>query len=334
MTLADKERMKEARLKRTGRKRKILIGIGVFLLVFFLLPYIIPVSKADENTAVLPFEDSQFAVIDSVLLHYRIQVPQGEKIKGNVLLVHGLGGSTYSFNQNAAALAEAGYRVVFVDLPGFGYSSRSTSFEHSQLSRAGLLWKLIDQIEGPVSEKWFLTGHSMGGGTVTAMAYLNPGKTKSVILIDGALIDTNQGAGGILQIPPFDRYTTVYLDKFLITKANIRKFLLSAYGREPSQEELLEYEEPLLLPGTAGCLMGFLKTSENVPLEMLENLDVPFYGIWGTEDTWVPVDQAMKIKEHIRNFTFVSIDGAYHCPMETKSEEFNQILITYLDSFA
>ena len=325
--------MKEKTIKRTGRKRKILIALGAFLLVFILLPYLIPVSKADENQAVLPFEDSQFAVIDSVLLHYRIQVPQGEKVKGNVLLVHGLGGSTYSFNKNVSALAEAGYKVLSVDLPGFGYSSRSTSFDHSQLSRAGLLWKLIDQIEGPTAEKWFLAGHSMGGGTVTAMAYLNPGKTQSVILIDGALIDTNQGAGGILKIPPFDRYTTLYLDKFLITEANIRKFLASAYGREPTQEELQGYEEPLLLPGTAGGLMGFLKTSENVPLEMLEDLDVPFYGIWGKEDTWVPLDQAMKIKEHIRNFTFVSIEGAYHCPMETNSEEFNQILITYLDSF-
>ena len=324
--------MKEARLKRTGRKRKILIGIGVFLLVFILLPYLIPVSAADENQAVQPYADSQFTVIDSVQLHYRIQVPQGQEIKGNVLLVHGLGGSTFSFTQNAAALAEAGYRVVSVDLPGFGYSSRSTRFDHSQVSRAGLLWKLIDQIEGPTEVKWFLAGHSMGGGTVTAMAYLNPGKTRSVILIDGALIDTNQGAGGILKIPPLDRYMTVYLDKFLVTKSNITKFLASAYGRKPSEEEIQEYEEPLLLPGTAACLMGFLKTSENVPLEKLENLDVAFYGIWGKEDTWVPVDQAVTIKEHIRDFTFVSIEGAYHCPMETNSEEFNQILITYLDS--
>ena len=326
--------MKETTTKHTGRKRKILIGTGVFLLVCFLLPYIIPVSKADENQTVLPFEDSQFAVIDSVLLHYRIQVPQEGEIKGNVLLVHGLGGSTFSFTQNASALAEAGYRVVSVDLPGFGYSSRSTSFDHSQVSRAGLLWKLIDQIEGLNEEKWFLAGHSMGGGTVAAMAYLNPGRTRSVILIDGALIDTNQGAAGILKIPPFDRYATVFFEKFFITQANFRKFLVSAYGREPSQEELREYEKPLQLPGTASCLMGFLKTSKNIPLENLDNLDVPFYGIWGKEDTWVPVDQALKIKEHIRNFTFVSIEGAYHCPMETKSVEFNQILITYLDSFA
>ncbi|MEI8199773.1 MAG: alpha/beta hydrolase [Eubacteriales bacterium] len=325
--------MKGTTIKRTGRKRKILIAAGIFLLVFILFPYMIPVSNADENQAVYPFEDSQFAVIDSVLLHYRIQVPQGNKVKGNVLLVHGLGGSTYSFNRNVSALAEAGYKVLSVDLPGFGYSSRSTIFDHSQLSRAKLLWKLIDQIEGPAAGKWFLAGHSMGGGTVTAMAYLNPGKTKSVILIDGALLDTNQGAAGILKIPPFDRYTTVYLEKILITKANIRKFLVSAYGREPSQEELQKYEEPLLLPGTAGSAIGFLKTSKNVPLEMLESLDVPFYGIWGKEDTWVPVDQALKIKEHIRNFVFVSIEGAYHCPMETKSEEFNKILITYLDSF-
>ena len=42
----------------------------------------------------------------------------------DVLLIHGLGAAKSSFFDCAALLAEAGYRVHALDLPGFGGSSK------------------------------------------------------------------------------------------------------------------------------------------------------------------------------------------------------------------
>ena len=331
--------------KRKTKKQKIFAVLFAILLIFAILPYLIPVSKADGSLTFYPYEDSHFSEIDSVLLHYRLQVPANGQIKGRVILIHGLGGSTYSFNQNVSSLVGSGYVVLSVDLPGFGYSSRRTDFDHSQISRGKLLWKLIEHVEdsgeiktdnirkNAADESWFLAGHSMGGGTAAAMAYLNPGKTKSVILLDGALLDTNQAPTWLFYIPPFDRYVQVIVEKFLITENNMKKFLTSAYGREPGKEALKKYSEPLLLPGTGRSALGLLKTSENIPLGMYEGLEVPFYGIWGREDAWVPFEQTQQIDKYIADFEAICIEGARHCPMETHSEEFNQILIAYLVSF-
>ena len=345
--------MKESGKRQKVSKRKIIMTLITILLVFMLLPYLIPVSKATENLPETPYGDSQFTEIESIMLHYRRQFPEGQQIKGRILLVHGLGGSTYSFNGNVPALTAAGYEVLSVDLPGFGYSSRSTDFDHSQLSRAALLWKLIAQIEGedaaapentastanadkpataaaPADTSWFLAGHSMGGGTVTAMAYLNPAKTKGVVLFDGALLETNQGSAEILQIPPLSRYVQVILERFVVTEKNIVNFLTSAYGTPPTSEQVQGYIAPLSLPGTARSAMGILKTSGSLPISSLKEIDVPFLGIWGQQDTWVPVTQAEELKMYLKNFKYVTIPGAYHCPMETHIEEFNKILIESL----
>ncbi len=330
--------------KRKASKRKILLIIVAVLFFIALLPYLIPLSKASDNPPETPYADSQFTQIDSVLLHYRLQKPEGQQPLGRILLVHGLGGSTYSFNLTVPVLVDAGYEVLSVDLPGFGYSSRSTDFDHSQLSRAALLWKLIDQIEekdaaeiaeqeAGLASRWFLGGHSMGGGTVTGMAYLNPARTQSVILFDGALLETNQGSSGLLQIPPINRYVQVILERFVLTGKNFANILASAYGTTPSTDAVRAYAEPLQLPGTARSALGFLRTSGNLPVEKLSEIDVSFYGIWGREDTWVPFTQTDELARHLQNFTFTGIEGAYHCPMETHSDEFNEILLAYLETF-
>lgn len=43
-------------------------------------------------------------------------------VSGNLFLVHGFGSSTYAWEKIMPALLAAGYRVVAVEVPGFGYS--------------------------------------------------------------------------------------------------------------------------------------------------------------------------------------------------------------------
>jgi len=44
-----------------------------------------------------PFPESRFTTISGLSIHYRVWQPDGEPV-GKILLLHGLGGSTYSFN--------------------------------------------------------------------------------------------------------------------------------------------------------------------------------------------------------------------------------------------
>jgi len=213
----------------------ILLALVVFLSVSCVLPYMFSVSKAEENYLSKPFRESHFATIDGIVLHYRL------------FHVHGLGGSTYSFEHMAHSLSAAGYTVVAVDLPGFGYSSRSTSFQHSQKNKALLLWKLLDSMR-PSCDMWHVIGHSMGGGTVSTMAALQADRVASVIVIAGAMQNSNRFLSSLLYFPPFSRWTQLYLERTLITAERLGPILETAYGRAPTETEIAAYLVPLQLP--------------------------------------------------------------------------------------
>lgn len=98
-----------------------------------------------------------------------------------VLLVHGLGGNTVSWELVGARLAERlGARVTAIDLPGFGRTrldGRAASFAtHLAVLRAHL-----DEA-GPA----VLMGNSMGGALGVALAASRPELVHSLVLVNAA----------------------------------------------------------------------------------------------------------------------------------------------------
>ena len=65
-------------------------------------------------------ESSKFVTVDRIKIHYN-DVGEGKPL----LCLHGggLGASAWSnFKQNIPAITEAGYRMLMVDMPGYGKS--------------------------------------------------------------------------------------------------------------------------------------------------------------------------------------------------------------------
>lgn len=317
--------------------KRIAVGIGSIFVVLSILPYLIGVSKPEDLSGMgLPFNESQFENVDGVSIHYRQWLPDQPTVKGKILLIHGLGGSTFSWRNNIQALRDAGYLVVAVDLPGFGYSDRSRGIDHSQKNRSTILWGLLDMIDGDRPETaamdWVLVGHSMGGGTAVAMTLEHPDQTKALVLVDGAVFENNPGfVSKLLIYPPLARWGQVILQNYVFQYNRIETSLASAYGRMPTPEEMKANLDPFLLPGTTYAMIDLLRTAKNETVEELNTVDVPVFAIWGSNDTWVPVEQAKRIQELLPRMKLSFIDGAVHTPMETHSEAFNQQLIRDLD---
>lgn len=255
---------------------------------------------------------------------------------GKILLVHGLGGSTYSFDRMIGPLVEEGYVVVAADLPGFGYSGRPEKFDHSQANRAKIMWSLLSVVDHRftypnLSEvPWHLVGHSMGGGTVTAMAVADPDKSASMTLIAGALEDNRNLFMGLVKFPPYARWTQIFLERSLLTESRVEKILGDAYGRPPTEGEVAAYLTPLWLPGTARGLTDFTKTSKSIPLPVVGTLEIPVSAIWGEYDTIVPLDRSRTIGRYLPQMRLYVIEDSAHIPMETHPEKTNFALIEFL----
>ena len=118
-------------------------------------------NKQPTLSKEFPYNNSQYVLVDGVTLHYRTWINDSTNLKPWILLVHGFSGSTYTWNKNIDTLVSAGYNVVAVDVPPFGYSDKNRRTNQSVDSRANLLWHFTKEI--CQNERWILFGHSMGG---------------------------------------------------------------------------------------------------------------------------------------------------------------------------
>jgi len=268
--------------------KKILKGFLIFLLVILILPYFIPF---DYTTSIpsKPYENSVFfTTSDGVVLHTQQWPAQGDYL-GKILLIHGLGASTFTYRNNAEALSAAGYDVIAVDLPAFGYSSKARDLVHSQVQRAIYLWELLDDYDSSHTDQgsWHLVGHSMGASTVLAMANQVPLKVRSMTLIDGAVTGNNPSMPWIFDTP-VGQWLKVALRYYVLNPSQFKSFLKSAYNQEPTEADVLGYMTPLKTKGTISALIDFVKTADNVLITELVPKNIPLFLLWGGQDTWVP----------------------------------------------
>jgi len=321
-------------IKRFYLAKKFSLFLFLILLICLTINNIglLDVSAKKYDIADLVFDNSHFLKINGIRLHYRVWRPTENNNRGNVLLIHGLGGSTFSWRNVVDSLVNDGYSVVAVDLPGFGLSQRKPAVSQSNLNRANLMWKLLENIEPKGS--WHLVGHSLGGGVVVTMGLQKPSEIATITLVAG-LIDHRNGRifSFFSKFRFFRKITAKFFDRFLLTKKRIKSFLASAYGREPTTEELEGYYKPLQLEYTYLTLSNLFKrySSDKDLFEKLKEIKVPVLGLWGSDDDWVPLSEGKKLINEIPNARLLSIEEAKHCPMETHPEILNRYLLNFLE---
>jgi pimeloyl-ACP methyl ester carboxylesterase len=245
--------------------------------------------------------------------------------------VHGFGGSTFSWRYTATYLVDKGFYVVAADLPGFGLSERVPGYNHTAENRAGYMWALLDELAP--GQNWHLVGHSMGGATAAEMALQRPKQTESLTLAAGAVIDSGVTRPGLfLRYPPAARWVRVLSANYFLNESRVEQLLLSAYGRNPSSEEVSGYYLPLTLKNTDRVLVDLLQTGITNPGQRLAELSVPVLCLWGEADAWVPLEQGETAASIIPGAELAVIPGEGHCPMETAPEQFNQLLFEFISA--
>jgi len=322
----------EGRREKTSLALKIIKRFVLFLVVLFILfslvPYLITIDEADVTREDLVFTNSEFIEIEGLELHYRKWRSEHDLDK-NVLLVHGLGASTFSWRYTAPVLQEQGFRVIAVDLPGFGLSERRAGLDHSAEARGKQLWAMLEELFP--GKKWNLIGHSMGGTTVTAMALQRPEQTESVVLAAGALVPVEPSPySTLLRYPPVGEWLRILGSRLVADESRVEELLASAYGQQPTEHELSGYYLPLNIKNTAAVWPDLARSVPDPLLDNLVQLEMPVLCIWGEEDQWIPLEQGKKIDRLLPNSKLIVMEGEGHCPMETAPDRFDRKLADFL----
>jgi len=128
-------------------------------------------------------EESRFASIDDVRLHYK---DQGHGPA--VLLIHGSMGDTIDWDGWVAVLSPS-YRVIRIDLPGFGLSGEIANGNYSIDRNLSLVDGLMDTLG---AEKFAVVGVSYGGPVAFRYAATRTDRITALIIMNAAGIETGK----------------------------------------------------------------------------------------------------------------------------------------------
>lgn len=117
---------------------------------------------------------TRYLDVDGVEIAYS-ETGQGEPA---LVLVHGLGSYLPVWSRNIAALSRH-HRVVAIDLPGYGRSSKA-NYRYSMRFFAQAVQAVLDRLR---LQRVVLVGHSMGGQIAMTHALLHPGRAEALILV-------------------------------------------------------------------------------------------------------------------------------------------------------
>lgn len=123
--------------------------------------------------------NERFTHVDGLRIGYR---EEGNGLP--LLILHGWGGSSASWERVGSILAPRGFRVVIPDLPGFGASDPPPAVWGSE-EYARFAVSFADAVS---MESFFLLGHSFGGQIAAVAASRAPRRVLRVVLAGAAII--------------------------------------------------------------------------------------------------------------------------------------------------
>ncbi len=294
--------------------KKIVYAAGLLILVVLIVigagvRVDVPVEKLKPKYA---NELSKFIAVDGLSVHYR-----DEGIGFPLVLLHAAPSSLHTFDRLTAELAKQ-YRVIRLDLPGYGLTGPNAAGDYSTQWYLRFLEDFLNVLH---VDSCYAAGNSFGGRLAAELAYARPGRVKKLVLIDADGYPANgAGALGIKMarnplLRPIVRYVT---PRFFIAM-NLKEVF---GGQTAVSDDVVDRYYDLLR--RTGNRDTFIAMSNRQPEDIsghVKSLKIPTLILWGKEDTVFPPRYADYFYRDIAGSKVIIYDGVGHMPQEVIPEK-------------
>ncbi|MET0741469.1 MAG: alpha/beta fold hydrolase, partial [Candidatus Nanopelagicales bacterium] len=258
-----------------------------------------------------------------------------DEIEGSgpvLLLVHGIGSSSRTWDTVVPVLAESGAAVLIVDLPGHGQSGKERG-DYSLGASASTLRDLLDHLG---HDRVVLVGHSLGGGIAMQFAYQFPDRCEGLVLVASGglgreasvLLRAASLPGAELVLPVIThRRTRAALEGLgsALARVHMRPDLVSG----DTLRTLDELSAPEARAAFLATLRGVMDRSGQ-RVSAISKLPtaarVPMLLVWGDRDPILPLRHGRDAAELIEGSRLVVFPGAGHEPHRFDPERFARLL--------
>jgi pimeloyl-ACP methyl ester carboxylesterase len=247
-----------------------------------------------------------------------------------ILLLHGLGHSTHGWRKVIEPLAAGGYRVMAVDLPGFGYSDKPGGYT---------IESYVDFVTGWLDlhcvERAAIVGNSMGGTIAAAVAGLRPERVGAAVLV-------SPGGFG-REVTWLLRLAGARLARFLprrLSRRQVRRGLRYVVA-DPGVVEDDDVDRIIALSELPGSREAFLEITHSAIgwrgvrddqqlTDIAARITAPTMVVWGDRDRVIPPAHAEVANHAIPHAEVVMLDRCGHCPQLEVPQLFSDLVLRFL----
>ena len=243
-----------------------------------------------------------------------------------VLLLHGWGVSSYLWRHNILPLADAGYRVVSIDLPGHGLSYAPTAAGSLTLGRfSAAIGELLDLLDLPRAA---IVAQSMAGKVAVRFALDAPHRVSRLLLF---------GPVGFGLIPPWHILSPFIpvlpgtVPSLLVPRRVVEFVQRRVHGKLGgfTERDVDEYWAPTQFPEIVRAQLQMLKEFDWMPWtpEELGALVAPTHLVFGTRDQTVRPVHAERLASALPHGHLTWIEDGGHVVMEEVPDRINALIL-------
>lgn len=253
-------------------------------------------------------------------IHY-LEAGVGEPL----LLIHSVGQSLYTWRNVFAELSD-NYRVIAIDLPGHGYSSRPDSFSYTADDIAAVINSILDALNVKSAH---MIGFSLGAMYMLRFLSLFPRRVANCIAIS---------PGGITEQMPklIHQLQTPLVSTFarnLYTASNVRALLTECFADPALADDhvVRQYYEPISDGLAREALMYALRNFDmDAIAEGLMPVEHEVLVLWGKNDRWHPPAGSVYFQSLLRSGRYYLVRNAGHLLQEEAPVKLLEIVYSYI----
>lgn len=288
---------------------KILALVSTTLIFFAALYLWTPDKSKAELEKTYSSPKNAYVSVLGVNMHYQDTGPSKNVIP--ILFLHGFGSSLQTWDTWAQALSDD-YRVISVDLPGFGLTGEDPSGIYTDQRSVEVLEAFLKELKIP---KVVLVGNSMGGKFAWQFTARYPNQVSKLVLIS----PDGYASPGMEYGKKPDVPAIADLYRYFFSKTFLAMNLKPAYADPNTLNDALvnRYYDLMLAPGVRGAILGRMQqTVLQDPVPSLASIQVPTLLIWGEKDAFIPISNSNDYLKVMPNVKRVSLPNIGHLPQE------------------
>lgn len=271
-----------------------------------------------------PFDDepadATFRHVEETRVRY---IDRGEG--PTVVLLHGFAASLNTWDPLLPYLEEH-FRVIALDLRGFGFTDRPEKGDYSPAGQANLVLALLEELQ---VDTFHIVAHSWGSSVALQMALDHPARIQRLAIFDGWVYEE--------QLPTFFLWSRAngvgeLLFRLFYKERPGDKISLAFYDQSHVTQELVDETKAALdRPGTLAAALEAVRGQRYEEIEArYSTIEQEVLLIWGREDGVTRLSAGERLLRELPNARLVVLPGVGHFPMIEATGPSKNALLPFL----